>query len=208
MVDAKKFEEASAGYNIQIIGRTVFVTDAMKNHAMQKLAKLERFHNHLIDVHVTLDVNKLEHSALIIMKFDHFKVTGHASASDMYVAIDQAADKLQKQVRRWKDKIQDHTKKKMSIGEMQVNILMRPNEVAEYNEDMEIELEAERQKKLNPGKVIRKKSIPLKILTSDEAVMKMELSGDPFLIYKGEEDQKLKVIYRTKDGNYGVIRTE
>lgn len=208
MVDAKKFEEASAGYNIQIVGRTVFVTDAMKNHAMQKLAKLERFHNHLIDVHVTLDVNKLEHSALIIMKFDHFKVTGHASASDMYVAIDQAADKLQKQVRRWKDKIQDHTKKKMSIGEMQVNILMRPNEVAEYNEDMEIELEAERQKKLNPGKVIRKKSIPLKILTSDEAVMKMELSGDPFLIYKGEEDQKLKVIYRTKDGNYGVIRTE
>ena len=208
MVDAKKFEEASAGYNIQIIGRTVFVTDAMKNHAMQKLAKLERFHNHLIDVHVTLDVNKLEHSALIIMKFDHFKVTGHASASDMYVAIDQAADKLQKQVRRWKDKIQDHTKKKMSIGEMQVNILMRPNEVAEYNEDMEIELEAERQKQLNPGKVIRKKSIPLKILTSDEAVMKMELSGDPFLIYKGEEDQKLKVIYRTKDGNYGVIRTE
>ncbi|MCX6988240.1 MAG: ribosome-associated translation inhibitor RaiA [Chlamydiae bacterium] len=208
MVDAKKFEEASAGYNIQIIGRTVFVTDAMKNHAMHKLAKLERFHNHLIDVHVTLDVNKLEHSALIIMKFDHFKVTGHASASDMYVAIDQAADKLQKQVRRWKDKIQDHTKKKMSIGEMQVNILMRPNEVAEYNEDMEIELEAERQKQLNPGKVIRKKSIPLKILTSDEAVMKMELSGDPFLIYKGEEDQKLKVIYRTKDGNYGVIRTE
>ena len=208
MVDAKKFEEASAGYNIQIVGRTVFVTDAMKNHAMQKLAKLERFHNHLIDVHVTLDVNKLEHSALIIMKFDHFKVTGHASASDMYVAIDQAADKLQKQVRRWKDKIQDHTKKKVSIGEMQVNILMRPNEVAEYNEDMEIELEAERQKKLNPGKVIRKKSIPLKILTSDEAVMKMELSGDPFLIYKGEEDQKLKVIYRTKDGNYGVIRTE
>jgi putative sigma-54 modulation protein len=208
MVDAKKFEEASAGYNIQIVGRTVFVTDAMKNHAIQKLAKLERFHNHLIDVHVTLDVNKLEHSALIIMKFDHFKVTGHASASDMYVAIDQAADKLQKQVRRWKDKIQDHTKKKMSIGEMQVNILMRPNEVAEYNEDMEIELEAERQKQLNPGKVIRKKSIPLKILTSDEAVMKMELSGDPFLIYKGEEDQKLKVIYRTKDGNYGVIRTE
>ena len=91
---------------------------------------------------------------------------------------------------------------------MVVYILMRPIEVAEYNEDMEIELEAERQKQLNPGKVIRKKSIPLKILTSDEAVMKMELSGDPFLIYKGEEDQKLKVIYRTKDGNYGVIRTE
>ncbi|NDE82976.1 MAG: ribosomal subunit interface protein, partial [Chlamydiia bacterium] len=107
-----------------------------------------------------------------------------------------------------KEKIQDHTKKKMSIGEMQVNILMRPSEIDEYNKDMEIELEETRQKQMLPGKVIRKKTMPLKMLTSDEAVMKMELSGDPFLVYKGEEDQKLKVIYRTKDGNYGVIRTE
>jgi putative sigma-54 modulation protein len=206
MVDAKKMEEA--GYNIQILGRTMFVTDAMKNHAMTKLSKLDRFHHHLIDLHVTLDAHKIEHSALIVMKFDHFKVTAHATASDMYVAIDQAADKIQKQIRRWKEKIQDHTKKKMSIGEMQVNILMRPSEIDEYNKDMEIELEETRQKQLLPGKVIRKKTMPLKMLTSDEAVMKMELSGDPFLVYKGEEDQKLKVIYRTKDGNYGVIKAE
>jgi ribosome-associated translation inhibitor RaiA len=47
-----------------------------------KYLKLERFHNHIIDVHVTLDIHKLEHSCLMVMRFDHFKVTAHAEASD------------------------------------------------------------------------------------------------------------------------------
>ena len=208
MVDKKKFEEESNGYTMNIIGRNVLVTEAMKNHAIEKISKLERFHNHIIDVHVTLDMHKLEHSCLIVMKFDHFKVTAHAEASDMYVAIDQAVEKIRKQFKRWKEKIQDHTQKKMSIGEMQVNVLMRPTEEEDYSQQIEVALLEENNKRLYPGKVIRSKTLPMKMLTSDEAVMKMELSGDPFLIYKAEEDQKVKVIYRTKDGNYGIIRPE
>ncbi|MCX6990163.1 MAG: ribosome-associated translation inhibitor RaiA [Chlamydiae bacterium] len=208
MVDKNKFETESTGYNINIVGRNVLVTEAMKNHAFEKLSKLERFHNHIIDVHVTLDMQKLEHSALIVMKFDHFKVTAHAIASDMYVAIDQAVDKIQSQFRRWKDKIQDHTKKRVSIGEMQVNILMRPSEIFEYNQEMEAELATERANEMKPGKLMGNKTMPLKTLTSDEAVMKMELSADPFMLYRAEEDQKLKVIYRRNDGNYGIIKPE
>ena len=208
MVDKNKFESESTGYNINIVGRNVLVTEAMKNHAFEKLSKLERFHNHIIDVHVTLDMQKLEHSALIVMKFDHFKVTAHAIASDMYVAIDQAVDKIQSQFRRWKDKIQDHTKKRVSIGEMQVNILMRPSEIFEYNQEMEAELATERANEMKPGKLMGNKTLPLKTLTSDEAIMKMELSADPFMLYRGEEDQKIKVIYRRNDGNYGIIKPE
>jgi putative sigma-54 modulation protein len=206
MVDKKKFE--AEGYNINVVGRNIHVTEAMKNHALEKLAKIERFNNHIMDVQVTLDAQKLEHSCMIVMKFDHFKVTAHAITSDMYVAIDQAIERIQRQLRRWKDKMHDLSKKKMSIGEMQVNILMRPDEITEYNEEMEVELSEKRQKELFPGKVIGKKSLPLKTLTQDEAVMKMELSGDPFLVFRAEEDQKLKVIYRRDDGNYGIIRPE
>ncbi len=207
MVDKKKFEEVN-GYNISIVGRNIQVTEAMKNYTLEKLSKLERFQNHIIDLHVTLDTHKLEHSCLIVMKFDHFKVTAHSVASDMYVAIDQAVDRSQIQLRRWKDKMKDLSKKKVSIGEMQVEILSRPNEIAEYNEEMEIELSEERQDRMKPGKVIGNKVIPLKMLTLSEAVMKMELSGDTFMVYKAEEDQKLKVMYRRDDGNYGIIRPE
>ncbi len=206
MVDKKKFEEQ--GYNIQIIGRNIHVTEAMKNHALDKLAKIERFQNHIMDVHVTLDAQRLEHSCLILVKFDHITIRGHAIASDMYVAIDQAVDRLQKQLRRWKEKILDLTRKKISIGQMQVNILMSPTIEDEFSKDMEIELEEERQRKLSPGKVVGQEELPLKTLTSDEAVMKMELSGEHFLVFRSEEDNKLKVIYRRDDGNYGLIKPE
>ena len=206
MVDKKKFE--TEGYNIQIVGRNIQVTDAMKNHAFDKLTKIERFQNHIMDVHVTLDAQRLEHSCLITIKFDHLSVRAHAAASDMYVAIDMAIDKLQKQLRRWKEKIQDLTKKKISVGEMQVNILMRPRAEDEFTKDMEIELEEERQRQMSPGKVVGQETLPLKTLTADEAIMKMELSGDPFLVFRSEEDRKLKVIYRRDDGNYGLIKPE
>lgn len=206
MVDKKKFE--MEGYSIQIVGRNIYVTDAMRNHAFDKLTKIERFQNHIMDVHVTLDAQKLEHSCLIIIQFDHLKVRAHAVASDMYVAIDQAVDKLQKQLRRWKERIQDLTKKKISVGEMQVNILMRPTIEDEYSKDMEIELAEERQRQMSPGKVVGQEVLPLKTLTADEAVMKMELSGDDFLVFRSEDDRKLKVIYRRDDGNYGLIKPE
>ena len=57
-------------------------------------------------------------------------------------------------------------------------------------------------------KVIGMETRVLKILTTEEAMMKMDLSGDKFLVYRGEEDRKLKVIYRRDDGNYGIIQTE
>ncbi len=201
--------EEALGYNISIIGRQVQVTDAMKKYAWDKLSKIERFHNHIMDVHVTMDIQKVEHSVTIIVKFDHFKVKAHAVSTDMYVSIDQAIDRLQRQFRRWKEKIQDHTKKKLSVVDMKVNVVQRPyDELADFNAEIETEIKEKRSQELLPGKILGEETLPLKQLTSEEAIMKMELSGDYFLVYRGEEDRKIKVIYRRNDGNYGVIQPE
>ncbi len=210
MVDKKKFaEEEALGYNITILGRNVQITEAMKQYAWDKLVKIERFHNHIMDCHVTMDIHKVDHSVTIIVKFDHFKIKAHADSTDMYVSIDQAIDRLQRQLRRWKEKIQDHSKKKLSVVDMRVNVLQRPyNELADYNAQIEADLKKKRTEEITPGKIIGNETLPLKTLTSDEAIMKMELSGDHFLVYRAEEDRKLKVIYRRSDGNYGVIQPE
>ena len=60
----------------------------------------------------------------------------------------------------------------------------------------------------SPPKIIGNDTRSMKFLTAEEAVMKMELSDDPFMIFRGEEDRKLKVIYRRNDGNYGLILPE
>ena len=210
MAEKARFaEEEAQGYRINIVGRNVFVTEPMKNYAMEKISKIDRFHNHVFGVHVTMDIQKLEHSVVIILNFSHFKIKVSAASTDMYVSIDKAVDKLQAQLRRWKGKIQDHHKKGVSVVDMTVNVLRRPyNDLEEINAAIET---VNLQKEIDeyyPPKVIGNDTRPLKMLTMDEAVMKMELSGDQFMLFRGEEDQKLKVIYRRNDGNYGIILPE
>jgi putative sigma-54 modulation protein len=206
MVDKSKFE--MEGYTIYITGRNLQVTEAIKNHTMEKIAKVERVNEHITDVHVTLELQRLEHSCMINMKFNHVKITAHALASDIYVAIDEAVEKVRRQIVRWKDKIHDLNKKKISLSQLQVSILERPDPIQEYNQQMEAELSSKRNGISAIGNIIGTEEIPLKTLTSSEAVVKMELSGDPFLVFRGEEDKSLKVIYRRDDGNYGIIKPE
>ena len=211
MVDKAKFDaqEEALGNRIIINGRNVFVTEAMKNHALQKLSKLDHFHNHITELHVTLDIQKLEHLCTIVLKFDHFKVKVACSSSDMYASIDKAVDKLKSKIERWKSRIQDHHKKGLKVVDMEVNVIRRPyDSVEEYNEEIENENKKETLDEYRPPKIIGNDKRSLKYLTPEEAVMKMELSDDPFMIYRGEEDRKLKVIYRRNDGNYGLILPE
>ncbi|HCJ83492.1 MAG TPA: ribosome-associated translation inhibitor RaiA, partial [Parachlamydiales bacterium] len=210
MVDKRKFiEEETQGYNITVVGRNVSVTDPMKKYAWEKISKVERFGTHMMDVLLTLDIQKIEHMCQIVMKWNHFKVKVQASSSDMYASIDRAVDRLQAKLRRWKKRIQMHHHKGVPAIDLQVNVLQRPyDEVEEFNKEMEEE-EEERKKEmaeaLLPPKIIGHETRALKELTIQEAIMKMELSEDPFLIFHDETDRHLKVIYRREDGNFGVI---
>jgi putative sigma-54 modulation protein len=210
MNNKKKFDqEVALEDRLTIVGRHCTVTEAMKNHVIEKISKIDRLHVHVTDMHVSLDVQKLKQLCTIVLKFNHWKVKVSAEALDMYASIDKAVHKLQAKLRRWKDRIQNHHKQPLSAIDMQVNVVQRPFDIVdEFNE----EIEACEKKALNdeyiPPKIIGIDSSPLKLLTMEEAVMKMELSNDHFTVFRGEEDRKLKVIYRRSDNNYGIILVE
>ena len=211
MVDKSKFteQEAALGLRLSILGRNVYVTDAMKQYASEKLSKIERFHNHIMDIHVTMDVQKVEQSVVIMLHLDHFRVKVSASSSDMYASIDKAIEKLQAKIRRWKSRIQDHHKKGRSVIDVQVNVLKRPfTDLDLINEAIEIENAVHAMEEYQAPQIIGADTRPLKTLTTEEAIMKMELSDDAFMLYRGEEDHKFKVIYRRNDGDYGLILPE
>ena len=207
---AKAAEFEGEGYNVQVSGRHLNVTDAMKAYAVEKVSKIERFSHRIYDVTVTMDVQKLEHRVDIVMRVDHVKIKSHASSTDMYVSIDKAVGKLERQLQRYKTKISEHNAKGLSAIDMKVNVLKRPDEEELLDLNLEIEDANARQvvDQFKPHEVVSTEKKLLKMLTVDEAIMKMELSGDAFLIYRGQEDKKLKVIYRRKDGNYGIIEVE
>ncbi len=205
-----KSEPATEGYNITITGRHVLVTEAMKDYALEKISKIERFSPRMIDVMMTMDIQKLDHRVDIVIHFNNMKIKSHAITGDMYASIDLAVDKLQNQIRRYKDKIQDHHFKGVNEVDMNVNVI-RPRADDELNE-MNGEIDEENEKSLIakyfPHQVVSKEKRPLKTLSLDEAIMKIELSSDFFLVYRSEEDQKIKVIYRRNDGDFGVIEPE
>jgi len=201
---------AEEGYKIHVTGRNVLVTDFMKDYAIEKISKIERFTNRIIDVVVTMDIQKLEHRVDIVLKVDHIKIKSSASSEDMYASIDKAVDKIQSQLRKYKTKIQDHHARKLAVTDMIVNVLRPPveEEVLDVNEQIVEETQKRLVDTYKPHEVVNKEKRLLKTLMLDEAILKMELSGDVFLIFRDEVDQKLKVIYRRNDGNYGLIHPE
>lgn len=206
---SKAAEFLQEAYNINVTGRNVLVTDAMKDYAIEKVSKIEKFSNRIIDVLIIMDVQKSVHSVDIVLKTDNIKIKSEASTDNMYASIDKAVDKLETQLLRYKDRIQDHHAKKAAHIDMQVNVL-RPadDELNEVNSEIEDENQRRLFDKYRPHQIVSKETHCLKTLSDGEAIMKMELSGDVFLIYTGEDTQKIKIIYRRNDGDFGVIQPE
>ncbi len=196
-------------YNITVTGRHVQVTQPMKDYAIEKVSKIERFTNRILDVLIIMDIQKLEHRVDIVIKVDHTNIKSHAVSTDMYVSIDMAVDKIRRQLLKYKNKLQDHHAKDVVSVDMNVNVLdVLVDDLVEVNDEIQSETNRREIERFRMPKVVSKEKRPLKHLTVEEAIMKVDLSGDQFLVFRSEEDQKLKVIYRRNDGNYGVLEPE
>ncbi|HEV7735983.1 MAG TPA: ribosome-associated translation inhibitor RaiA [Chlamydiales bacterium] len=206
---AKPVISPDAGYNVSVIGKHFQITDAIRNYVFEKLAKVDRLAEHIIDVTVTLDAQKLEHSCSIFMNFVHFHIKVHASTENMYSAIDRCTDRLMLLMRKYKTKLQSHRGKDLSTVDIHVNVI-KPlsDDLKIVNEEIEAETAHEEEERYKLHEIVAKETMPLKTLTHDEALMKMEITDEPVLIFRSEEDQKIKVIYRRHDANYGLVQVQ
>ncbi len=202
---AAKF--ASEGYTITVYGRHLDVTEAMKAYAIEKIAKLEKFHHRIQEVMITMDVQKLKHTVDIVIKIDQILVKSHAESADMYASIDSAVDKLERQVSDYKDRIQSHQARGVSAIDMLVNVFTSGEkaQLEAVNDAIYDENIKRLEESYKPHKIVSQEKWPLKTLNYEEALWHMELADEPFLIYRCEEDQKLKVLFRRRDGNFGVV---
>ncbi len=198
-----------ADYTISITGKHIEVTKPIRDYIEEKLHKIEHITSGIIDVYVVIEVQKIHHSCSIVMKFSHFKIKVMADTGDMYATIDKAITRLATKIRRWKTKIQDHHAKGVSVTEMEVNVYEKlAHEAEDIEQDIVDKNNAKVDERYAMPAVTKKLTRAMKTLRFDEAVMKMELSHDHFLIFRSEEDQKLKVMYKLPDASYAVISPE
>ncbi len=197
---------ANQEFTLSVTGKHIEVTKPIRDYIEEKIAKIEKISGHIIDIIVRLDVEKLNHSVDVALHFSHFKVKVGATTENMYSAIDKAFEKLGAKLRKWKSRIQDHHAKGVSVTDMQVSILeSAQHEAEELTQEIIDANNSTLESDYTLPKVVKEKKHPLKTLTLEEAVMKMELSGDHFLVYRSEEEQSIKVIYRRDDRSYGVM---
>lgn len=203
--------ELERAYDVTVTGRHVLVTEAMKNYAIEKISKIERFSHRIIDVNVIMDIQKLEHRIDILCWVDNVKIKVSACTEDMYASIDKAVDKLTEQLRRHKSRVQDHKSTTHEDVAMNVNVYLplTEDEIFDFNEDIASAEDSRLLEKYRTHQIVSVESQPLKTLTNHEAILKMDLSENrSFMIFRSEEDQKIKVIYKRSDGNYGIIEPE
>lgn len=199
---------ADTEFPIHVVGRHIDITDAMKSYAVDKLTRTERFGGRFREATITMDIQKLIHMVDFILDVNNTKIKVKGRTHDMYSAIDQAISHLEAKLRRYHKRLHNHHAKGVSAIEMNVNVIQNIENLDDINDQIEEKNLKHVEAELKPHPIVSRETRPLKTLTQDEAIMKMELSGDFFKVYRSEEDQKLKVIYRRNDENYGIMEVE
>lgn len=180
---------------ISVTFRHVDPTPALRTYAEEKLARIKKYLRRPVDAHVILSVSKERHVAEITLKADHVTMFAQEETHDLYSAIDLALDKLEHQAQKLKAKRGRHKGGAGTRG-------------AEPPEVTASVLAADRQAPGGGPAVMRTQRVPAKPMSVEEAVDQLGVSRDDFLVFTDASNQKLAVLYRRKDGNYGLIEPE
>ena len=182
--------------NLQVKGRNIAVTDALHAYVEEKLVKLGKNLNSASTMEVELFVEKNPSiadnqvaEATIFTKGPVLRAKG--ASADMYASIDLVESKLGRQVKKYRSKLVSH--------DAHVRGSIPPDAIMQMPEPVEAEEEEE------GPQIVKLKSFDIKPMSAEEAALQLELIGHDFFVFRNSESNDTSVIYRRRDGNYGLI---
>ncbi len=172
---------------ITVSGKNMDVTDALRSTVNKKMGKLDKYFNKDLELKATVSVEKNRHIFEVTIPFNGTILRSEEVTDDMYTSIDKAVDVLERQIRKHKTKLE---KRYYSGGSIKFeNITQLPEEDKD-------------------SKIVKTKKFAIKPMDEEEAVLQMELIGHSFFVFRNAETNEVNVVYRRKDGNYGLIEPE
>lgn len=174
---------------VKVHARNIKLTEALKESVEKKVSKLEKYFIDDVEAKVTLSVQKNRHIVEVLIPFNGIAIRAEEVTDDMYKSVDLVEEKLERQIVKYKTKLKrgDYNSLKYSKVE---------------------EIPAEENEEVNNKKIVKVKKFDLKPMDEEEAVLQMELIGHNFFVYRDGETNEIKVVYKRKDGNYGLIDPE
>lgn len=173
--------------NIIISGKNLAVTDGLRAAVEEKLGKLERYFTSDTEVIVTLSVEKERQKIEVTIPVKGNIIRSEQVSNDMYVSIDLVEEVIERQLRKYKNKIVD---KKQEGGNFQKAFMEK-----DYEEEDEV-------------KIIRTKKFDIKPMYPEDACVQMELLGHNFFVFCNAETDQVNVVYKRKGNTYGLIEPE
>ena len=169
---------------VTITGRHIKLDDDIRSHADEKMHKAETYFDRIIEGHMILSAEKHRRIAEVTLSAKGAVFHAQEVTEDIYASIDGVMEKVDTQIRRHKEKLNDrkHQRKEfLPVDE----------------EDLEEEIE-----------IVRVDKFASKLLTPQEAAVQMDLEGDDFIMFSNSQTNQVNVVYRRKDGNYGWIEPD
>ncbi len=180
--------------NYNIRGENIEVTQPIREYVEKKIGKLNKYFDTppTSDVHVNLSVYNDEQQIEVTIPMTDLLLRAEEQHADLYAAIDLVVDKLERQIRKYKTKVNRKFRQKGSPKHIFAELEKESLESLEETETDEIE-------------IVRTKRFNLKPMDSEEAILQMDMLGHAFFVFTNAETDDTNVVYKRKDGKYGLI---
>ena len=188
---------------VLVHGRNVEITDWIEEYVEKKVKRLERYLPNILEVRAELTeaptrAAEDRFTAQITIWENRQILRAEETSADIYASIDAAADKISRQIQRFKGRMTKEKRRATSVAALQADMA-----AAALSQGL-----AEGDEEEETGHIIRRKAFSIRPMHEEEAVEQMELLGHDFFVFQNAETNNTNVIYKRKDGNYGLLQPQ
>ena len=178
---------------ITVRGRNIEITPALKDHVSKRIGKVTKYFDsaNMGEITAILTVSKGRHIVEVTVPINGILLRGEEATTDMYASIDLVIDKLERQIEKYKTKLSRNLKN----GTFKTELVSAAAVVGDVAADEDFS-------------IVKTKRFAVKPMAVDEAVMQMNLINHDFFVFTNAETEEVNVVYRRKDGQYGLIEPE
>lgn len=173
--------------NLVISGKNIDITEGLRAAVEEKIGKLERYFNDSTEVHVTLSTEKNRQKIEVTVPMKGTIIRAEETSTDMYVSIDLVEEVIERQLRKYKNKL-----------------IQKEQNVVQFSKGF-VDEDTYDEEEIS---IIRSKKFAMKPMDPEEACVQMELLGHTFFVFRNSETDEVNVVYKRKDNTYGLIEPE
>ncbi|HWR42448.1 ribosome hibernation-promoting factor, HPF/YfiA family [Sporomusa sp.] len=178
---------------ITVRGKNIEITPALKDYVAKRVGKVTKYFDgaSMGEITAILTVNKGRHIVEVTVPINGILLRGEEATTDMYASIDLVIEKLEKQIEKYKTKLS----RKLKTGSFKTDLVPAAAPAVQTVSEDEFN-------------IVKTKRFAIKPMNADEAVMQMNLINHDFFVFMNSDTEEVNVVYRRKDGQYGLIEPE